>query len=129
MLESVRADKWLWAVRLCKTRGAAAELCAAGKVKRGGHPLKAATMVRPGDTVEIPFPEGPGVRTIAVQAVISLRAGAPEAQACYADLTAPEVFAALHLWLAAKREAAKGRPTKKNRREIDKIHGFWDGCQ
>ena len=79
--------------------------------------------------LEIPFAEGPGVRTIAVTAVIQLRVGAPEAQACYEDLTKPEVYAALKDWLAAKHEAAKGRPTKKNRREIDKIHGFWDGCR
>lgn len=106
----------------------AADLCAAGKVKRGGHPLKAASTVQPGQVLEIPFEEGPGVRTLAVRAVIRLRVGAPEARACYDDLTPAEVYEALQLWLAAKREAAKGRPTKKNRREIDKIHGFWDGC-
>ena len=128
MPASVRTDKWLWAVRLSKTRSAAAEICAAGKVKRAGHSLKASSSVHPGDVLEIPFVEGPGVRTIAVQAVILLRVGAPEAQACYQDLTPPEVFEALKLWLTAKHEAAKGRPTKKDRREIDKIHGFWDGC-
>jgi ribosome-associated heat shock protein Hsp15 len=128
MLESVRADKWLWAVRLCKTRGAAAEWCAAGKVKRAGHPLKAAATVRPGDVLELPFVDGPGVRTFEVKEVIGLRVGAPAAQACYEDLTKPAVYESLKLWLAAKRDVAKGRPTKKNRREIDKIHGFWDGC-
>lgn len=126
MTVGVRTDKWLWAVRLCKTRGTAAELCASGKVKRGGHPLKAAAALRPGDVLVMPFVEGPGLRTIAVREVISLRVGAPEAQACYDDLTKPEVYTTLQQWLAAKREAAKGRPTKKNRREIDKIHGFWD---
>lgn len=122
---SARTDKWLWAVRFCKTRGLAAELCASGKVKRGGLPLKAATALHPGNVLEIPFPEGPGVRTVAVISVIQLRVGAPEAQACYQDLTKPGVYEALKLWQAAKREASKGRPTKKNRREIDKIHGFW----
>ncbi len=126
MTEAVRADKWLWAVRLCKTRAFAAELCAGGKVKRGGRPIKAAATLQPGDTLEMPFVEGPGLRRIAVRALIALRVGAPEAQACYEDLTAPEVYDALKLWLAAKREATKGRPTKRNRREIDKIHGFWD---
>jgi len=113
-------------VRLCKTRGLAAELCASGKVRRGGHPLKASSTLHPADVLEISFAEGPGLRTIAVKEVIQLRVGAPEARACYEDLTKPEVYAALKDWLAAKREAAKGRPTKKNRREIDKIHGFWD---
>ena len=128
MSDSIRADKWLWATRFCKTRGLAADACMTGKVKRNGHPLKPASPVQPGDLLEIPFNEGPGVRRISVKAVIEKRVGAPEAQACYEDLTPPEVYEALKLWLAAKREAAKGRPTKRDRREIDKIHGFWDGA-
>ena len=126
MSESVRADKWLWATRFCKTRGHAAEACATGKVKRNGHPLKPASAVQAGDLLEIPFAEGPGVRSISVIAVIDKRVGAPEAQACYEDLTKPEIYEALKLWHAAKHEAAKGRPTKRDRREMDKIHGFWD---
>ena len=127
MPESARTDKWLWAVRFCKTRGFGGELCATGKVKRLGHPLKAASVLHPGDVLEIPFVEGPGVRTIAVKAVIQVRVGAPEARACYEDLTKSEVYAALKDWLTAKYEAPKGRPTKKDRRGIDKLHGFWDG--
>jgi len=126
MPESTRTDKWLWAVRFCKTRALAGELCATGKVKRLGHPLKAASALHPGDVLEIPFVEGPGVRTITVKAVIQVRVGAPEARACYEDLTKPEVYAALKNWLANKYAASKGRPTKKDRREIDKLHGFWD---
>ncbi len=126
MTDSVRADKWLWATRFFKTRGLAADACATGKVKRGGHPLKASTSIHPGDLLEIPFPEGPGVRSISVKAVISLRVAAPLAQACYEELTTEEVFENLKQWLTAKHEAAKGRPTKRDRREIDKIHGFWD---
>lgn len=125
-LESVRADKWLWATRFFKTRGLAAEACAAGKVKRGGQLLKAAAAVRAGDLLEIPFPEGPGVRMISVKTVIVLRVGAPQAQACFEEHTAEKILEDLKLWLVAKREAAKGRPTKRERREIDKIHGFWD---
>ncbi len=126
MSESVRADKWLWATRFCKTRGLAADACATGKVKRNGHPLKPASTVQAGDLLEIPFAEGPGVRRISVVVVIEKRVGAPEARACYEDLTKPEVYEALKLWHAAKHEVAKGRPTKRDRREIDKIHGFWD---
>jgi ribosome-associated heat shock protein Hsp15 len=125
-LESVRADKWLWATRFFKTRSLAADACTAGKVKRGTQLLKPAATVRPGDLLEIPFPEGPGVRIISVKAVISLRVGAPQALACYEELTAEKTLVELKRWLAAKREAAKGRPTKRERREIDKIHGFWD---
>lgn len=126
MSESVRADKWLWATRFCKTRGLAADACATGKVKRNGHPLKPASTVQAGDLLEIPFAEGPGVRRISVVVVIEKRVGAPEARACYEDLTRPEVYEALKLWHAAKHEVGKGRPTKRDRREIDKIHGFWD---
>ena len=126
MSESIRADKWLWATRFFKTRGLAADVCMEGKVKRNGHPMKPSSPVQAGDLLEIPFMEGPGVRRISVKGVIEKRVGAPEAQACYDDLTNPEVYEALKLWMIAKREAAGGRPTKRNRREIDKIHGFWD---
>jgi ribosome-associated heat shock protein Hsp15 len=88
--------------------------------------MKPSSPVHAGDLLEIPFMEGPGVRIISVKAVIEKRVGAPEAQACYEDLTKPEVYEALKLWMTAKREAAGGRPTKRNRREIDRIHGFWD---
>jgi ribosome-associated heat shock protein Hsp15 len=124
--QSVRIDKWLWATRFFKTRSLAADACATGKLKRNGHPLKPASTVQVGDLLEIPFVEGPGVREVAVVALIEKRVGAPEAQACYQDRTAPEVYESLKLWQIAKQEAAKGRPTKRDRREIDKIHGFWD---
>ncbi len=97
-----------------------------GKVKRNGHPLKPASPIQPGDLLEVPFVEGPGVRQISVLDVIVKRVGAPEAQACYKDLTLSAVYEALRVWQIAKQEAAKGRPTKRDRREIDKIHGFWD---
>jgi ribosome-associated heat shock protein Hsp15 len=126
MSESVRADKWLWATRFFKTRGLAAEACMTGKTKRNGHPLKPSSPIQAGDLLEIPFVEGPGARQISVTAVIEKRVGAPEARACYEDLTNTEIYEALRLWQLAKHEAAKGRPTKRDRREIDKIHGFWD---
>lgn len=126
MAESIRADLWLWATRFFKTRGLAAEVCATGKLKRNGHPLKPSSPIQVGDVLEIPFIEGPGLRDISVRAVISKRVGAPEAQACYEDRTVPAVYETLKEWQIARQEAAKGRPTKKDRREIDKIHGFWD---
>ena len=58
--DSTRIDKWLWAVRLFKTRGLAAEMCAVGKVRRLGKPLRASATPHTGDVLEIPFPEGPG---------------------------------------------------------------------
>lgn len=126
MPESARCDKWLWAVRFFKTRGLAAEMCAAGKVKRLGRLLKAASALHPGEVLEIPFPEGPGTRKVVVKALLEKRVGAPEARASYEELTAPEVFEAQRAWHLARSGGMKGRPTKKDRREIDKIHGFWD---
>lgn len=125
-IDSVRIDKWLWATRLFKTRGLAGDACVSGSVKRSGHSLKPSTSVRPGDLLEVPFQEGPGVRIILVKAVIHLRVGAPQALTCYDERTTEETRENLRLWLAAKRAASIGRPTKRNRREIDRIHGFWD---
>ena len=123
---SARCDKWLWAVRFFKTRGLAAEMCAAGKVKRLGHLLKAASALHPGDVLEIPFPEGPGTRTVKVVELIEKRVGAPEARACFEENTAPEVFEAQKNWHAARSDGMRGRPTKKDRREMDRIRGFFD---
>ncbi|RYD19796.1 MAG: RNA-binding S4 domain-containing protein [Verrucomicrobiaceae bacterium] len=126
MPDSTRADKWLWATRFFKTRGIAADICMTGKLTRNGHPLKPASPVQPGDLLEIPFVEGPGVRKVTVKGVIEKRVGAPEAQACYEDLTDPAVYEELKQWIIARKEAAGGRPTKKDRRSIDQIRGFWD---
>ncbi len=126
MSDSARADKWLWATRFFKTRKLAGEICGEGNVTRNGHTLKPASPVQPGDLLEIPFVEGPGVRSVKVLGVLEKRVGAPEARACYEDLTKPEIYEALKEWHLARLEAPKGRPTKRNRREIDRVHGFWD---
>jgi len=125
MPDTVRTDKWLWAARFFKTRGIAAEMCAAGKVKRLGHVLKASSALHPGDVLEIPFPEGPGTRTVCIVALMDKRVGAPEARACYEDSTALEVFEAQKNWHAARSESLRGRPTKKDRRAMNRIRGFF----
>ncbi len=58
--------------------------------------------------------------------VIGNRVGAPEARACYEDMTRPEVYEALKEWQTNRYEAAKGRPTKKDRRAIDQIKEAWE---
>lgn len=126
MSETARIDKWLWATRFFKTRSAAAKACTAGRVKRAGHPLKPAADLHPGDVLEIPFPEGPGARTIVVKSLIILRVGAPLARECYEDQTPPEVFEAHKAFMDNRREAGAGRPTKRDRRLIGRIRGFWD---
>jgi ribosome-associated heat shock protein Hsp15 len=76
--------------------------------------------------LEIPFPEGPGVRTISVISIIQKRVAAAEARVCYEELTTPDVFEVQKNWHITRLENPGGRPTKKDRRDIDKIHGFWD---
>ena len=126
MPDTARTDKWLWAVRLFKTRGLAAEMCAAGKVKRRGHALKASSPLHVGDVLELPFPDGPGTRVITVVGLIEQRVGAPEARACYEESTAAEVLAAREEWQQARKEGLRGRPTKKNRRLIERQRGFFE---
>ncbi|MGJ8642836.1 MAG: RNA-binding S4 domain-containing protein [Luteolibacter sp.] len=126
MGDSVRADKWLWAVRFYKTRALAGEILGDGKVQRNGHVLKRSSSIQVGDVLEVPFFEGPGVREIFVTGVIEKRVGAPEAQACYEDRTKPEVYDALKQWQINRQEAAKGRPTKKDRRAIDQVKEAWE---
>lgn len=126
MSDSARCDKWLWAARFFKTRGLAAEMCAAGKVKRLGHLLKASSSLHAGDVLEIPFPEGPGTRTVRVVSLIEKRVGAPEARACYEETTPEEVFEAQREWHQARHEGMRGRPTKKDRRQMNRIRGFFE---
>ena len=125
-MDGERADKWLWATRFYKTRSLAAKACTAGKVKRAGQLVKPATELRAGDVLEIPFPEGPGVKSIVVNSLISLRVAPPLAKACYEDETPQETYEHVKQVLAERREAGIGRPTKKDRRQIGKIRGFWD---
>lgn len=126
MNASIRADKWLWATRFFKTRVLAARSLDEGKVKRNGAVLKPASAVQAADVLEIPFVEGPGRREILVIKVIDKRAGAPEARECYEERTKEEVFEAQKLWHYNRAQAAKGRPTKRDRRAIDQIHEDWE---
>jgi ribosome-associated heat shock protein Hsp15 len=126
MPDSARTDKWLWAARFFKTRGLAAEMCAAGKVKRLGHALKAASALHPGDLLEIPFPAGPGARTVRIVALADKRVGAAEARALYAESTAPEVWEVQKNWHLARAGGPRGRPTKKDRRELGRSRGFFE---
>ncbi|MFT3990914.1 MAG: RNA-binding S4 domain-containing protein [Luteolibacter sp.] len=126
MSDSVRVDKWLWATRFFKTRGLSAQQCTAGKVKRNGHSLKPAAAVQAGDVLEIPFPEGPGHKTVRVLGLIRQRVGAPLAAVNYEDLTPPETYAGHKAWTLARQEAGKGRPTKKDRRQLGRIRGFFE---
>src|SRR5690606_21687111 len=64
VMDTVRVDKWMWAVRLFKTRGLAAKACESGRVKSGERVLKASSELRGGEILEMPYPEGPGTRVV-----------------------------------------------------------------
>ncbi len=117
--ESVRIDKWLWAVRLYKSRSLATEACNAGHVKIGGNRVKPARDLRIGE--EIAMLAGPIHRTVRVIALLDQRVGAKVVGRFLEDLTPPEEYA------RAREEASQspirfpkgfGRPTKKQRRQL-----------
>ncbi|HMK97095.1 MAG TPA: RNA-binding S4 domain-containing protein [Acidimicrobiales bacterium] len=116
-LEATRVDKWLWAVRMFKTRSDATEACRAGHVKVNRGAAKPATLVRPGDRVEALAPSGQ--RELEVVAIIEKRAGAALAHGCYVDHTPPPSPEEVGL-LNFVRDRGAGRPTKRERRQMDR---------
>ena len=118
---ALRLDKWLWYARFFKTRSLATALCQAGKVRVDGAAVtKAHHIVRPGQVLT--FVQGNHVRVIKVVALASRRGPAPEAQALYEDLDPPRQETRLPRDPgAAERPRGTGRPTKKDRRALDKL--------
>jgi ribosome-associated heat shock protein Hsp15 len=113
---SIRVDKWLWHARFFKSRTLAAKFCASGKLRLNRVPIaKAHATVRPGDVLT--FPLGRFVRVIEVAAIGTRRGPAPEAQALYRDLAPPAPEE------AAPRPEGSGRPSKRERRALDRLRG------
>jgi ribosome-associated heat shock protein Hsp15 len=116
VMESTRVDRWLWAVRLTKTRPDAAAACRGGHVRVNDRPAKPATTVSPGDEVRARV--GDSTRIVEVVRVIQKRVGAADAVTCYRDRSpAPPAFTE---GLVAARDRGTGRPTKRDRRILDK---------
>jgi len=118
-LETVRIDKWLWAVRLYKSRSLAAAACNAGHVKIGGNAIKPSRDVRVNE--ELAVFAGQIHRTVKVLALLDQRVGAKRVSQFLEDLTPQEEY-------ARAREAARlriptgfGRPTKKQRRQLERF--------
>ena len=108
-------DRWLWAVRLTKTRPDAAAACRGGHVRVNDKPAKPATTVVPGDEVRLRF--GGTTKILDVVRVIQKRVGAPDAATCYVDRTPkppPETAVP-----GARRDRGAGRPTQRERRVLD----------
>lgn len=116
VMESSRVDRWLWAVRLTKTRPDAAAACRGGHVRINDRPAKPSTTVSPGD--EVSARVGDTTRIVKVVRVIQKRVGAADAVTCYLDRTParPAVAPAL----VAARDRGAGRPTKRDRRMLDR---------
>lgn len=119
---SARIDKWLWHARFVKTRGLAAKLCQSGKLRLNGeHISKSHQALRPGDVLT--FPLGPHIRVVKIVALGERRGPATEAQGLYEDLAPPERRRGASEPQSAKlsREPGSGRPTKSERRAIDRL--------
>lgn len=127
---TLRIDKWLWYARFFKTRALASRVVAAGKVRLGGTVTpKAHQKVRTGDVLT--FPQGANIRVVKIIELGVRRGPAPEAQALYEDLAPiPEPGARKTVDAsefepgqaeAPRRETGAGRPTKRDRRKIDRL--------
>lgn len=120
MRTSARADAWVWAVRLTKTRSQATAACRAGHIRVNGDRAKPATTVRVGDRVEVRLHEQ--IRIVEVRQLLVKRVGAPVAQAAYVDHSPPPPPRE-HVAPAGVRDRGAGRPTKRERRQLDRLRG------
>ena len=117
---STRVDSWIWAVRLSKTRSAATAACRAGHVHVNGERAKAAQPVHIGDEVRLRNTDLE--RTVRVARLVAKRVGPVVAAECVIDLTPPplpkeEVAATI------RRDRGAGRPTKRERRDLERLRG------
>ena len=124
MADSVRIDKWLWAIRFFKTRSQAADACKGGKVKMDGKNVKASREVREGDVVEVQH--NYIKRFVKVKQAVHNRVAARLVPELMEDLTPKEEFEKQEMMRqlnAERRDRGAGRPTKKERRMIEKLKG------
>lgn len=123
--DKVRIDKWLWAVRIFKTRSLAAEACNKGHVKIGDIPVKASREVRLGEVIKVRL--APIERQYRVKELTDKRMSAPLAVNFVEDITPQEQFDLLNAVRAygfEYREKGSGRPTKRDRRMIDRMKNY-----
>jgi ribosome-associated heat shock protein Hsp15 len=116
----VRLDVWVWAVRLVKTRAAATEACRGGHVKVNGQAAKAAQPVRVGDEVRVRVHGFD--RIVIVRQLLPKRVAAPAAAAAFEDRS-PARPTAIDAAQVPHRPRGAGRPSSRERREIDRLRG------
>lgn len=119
-MESTRIDRWLWSVRVFKTRSAATDACSGGHVRVNGHPAKPAAPVRVGDTVRARVNDRE--RIVEVVKLIETRVGAAVAAECLVDHSPPVEPRELQVPIA-KRDRGAGRPSKRERRQLERTRG------
>ncbi len=120
MGEGIRIDKWLWAVRIYKTRSQATEACKKGHASIGNLPVKPSRIVHPGEIVHVR--KSPVTRSFKVLKLAEKRMSAKLVPDFLEDVTSPEELEIQEMqrnmrWIT--RERGSGRPTKKDRRELD----------
>ncbi len=121
-MDVIRIDKWLWAVRLFKTRSQAAEACKGGKVKIGGQSTKASRDVKADDIIEVQLQNIK--RKVKIIKVVKNRVAAKLVPELLQDLTPTEEYEKLDMMRqlnTENRDRGIGRPTKKDRRNIAKL--------
>jgi ribosome-associated heat shock protein Hsp15 len=119
-MERVRVDRWLWAVRLTKTRSGAAQACRAGHVQVNGARAKPAAPVKVADTVRLRVDDRE--RVVEVVRLIEHRVGAELAAGCLIDRSPPPPPRD-PLDRPGRRPPGMGRPTKRERRDLDRARG------
>ncbi|MDO8543098.1 MAG: RNA-binding S4 domain-containing protein [Opitutaceae bacterium] len=124
VVSAARLDKWLWAVRLFKSRSLASDACRAGSVAVNDQPAKPAREVRPGERITVR--QGLVKRTLRVVDVPRSRVGPKLVPNFCDDLTPPEEFEKARqnrVQQLLEREKGSGRPTKRDRRLLDRLLG------
>jgi ribosome-associated heat shock protein Hsp15 len=124
MADSIRIDKYIWAIRCFKTRSEATEACKGNKVQIGGQPVKPSREVKIGDIIQVR--KGPVQYTYKVLQLAENRMGAQLVPDFAENLTPESELARLKAPVETffvRRERGTGRPTKKERRELDAL---WD---
>lgn len=127
MADKIRVDKWMWTVRIFKSRTAATDACKAQKVKINNVVVKPSALVSPGHTIEV---KRNGFNfTFLVKQILKSRVSATLAAEAYENTTSAEELNKYKNWFVGKsgiefRDRGTGRPTKKERREIDDFKVF-----
>ena len=128
-MEKLRIDKWLWAARFYKTRSLASDEIVKGRIQVNDQVAKPSREIKVGDTVEMR--QGPVTRTVTVQGISHQRGPAPVAQQLYAET--PDSIRDRERSAEQRRLGSEpahtlehGRPTKRDRREIEKVDKGWD---